>query len=633
MSVARRLLDRLALAPPAVRWLLASVSVIIAALGAADVLARAGGGGNYSGGGGGGGGGGGEGIGALIYLAIAYPEVGVPLIVVVAVVAIVKHRLNPDRTTARAVKRLEQIGGSSTAALGGLRGRDPAFDEQRFLDRVRKVDEAVQEAWCRGEMNPVRTFLSDGLFRRFAAQLSIMRHQGIRNAMADHRILRVAIHAVEHDTHFDTLHVALEATARDVEVQATLSYEEAKARAAKAGPQQYTEIWSFLRRPGARTLEGEGAVGGSCPSCGAPIAGSQTARCDHCKALVNSGEHDWVLAEITQPVEWRPASTGAVPGMAALLARDPGFNRQAAEDRGSYVFWRWIESLVIADARPLAKCAAPDLRAAIAEQVKAGPAALFKTAVGSVDLVACEAGEAGGRDRFHVKVLWSSARAQKAAPSPAANVLTLGRRAGATDRGGLSYARCPSCQGPLTENDSPSCEYCGADLAAGEADWVLERVRRPEELRVSARVPAATVGAGVAAEGEAPVWATPDMGNPRERTLLLMRMAAVVMADGVVTKEEQKLLRSASKRWGVPLEAVQPILDGHVDPSEVAGMRPSNPRGFLSGLVSAALIDGRIDGKEERLLLDVGRNMGISDAEARNMMSDMSKMAKAQRVV
>ena len=606
------------------RWLVGGLVVLAALLCSAHAFARAGGGGNYTGGGGGGSGGGGDGIGALIYLAIAYPEVGVPLLIVVIVVGIVKNRLNPDRTTARAVKKLEHIGAPSTSGLEGIRQRDPGFDSEAFLAKITKVDAAVQDAWCRGDMLPVRTFLSDGLLRRFAAQLSIIKYQGIRNAMADHQIIKSHIHAVEQDTHFDTIHVAMEATARDVEVSADLSYEEAMKLAAKARKETYTEIWSFLRRPGAKTLTGGGAVDGYCPSCGAPIQMGQATRCEHCEVLINSGDYDWVLAEITQPIEWRPSSTGTVRGIEELSSRDPGFNRQAAEDRGSYVFWRWVEALVTADVGPLAKCASPEMKARMVDQVKGGPAALFKTAVGSVDLVACEVGADGGRDHYYAKVLWSSARSGKAAPAPSGNVLMLGRKAGATDSGGLSYARCPECQGPLGENDAPTCEYCGADLSAGNADWVLDAVLRQEEMRVSSAGQQPV--AGTEDVGEIPVWATPDMGNPRERTLLLMRMAAVVMADGVVTKQEHKLLKSASKRWAVPIESIKPILEGQVDPETLSTMRPSNPDGFLSGLVSAALIDGRIDSKEEKLLLDVARNLGISDADSRNMMNNMAKM-------
>jgi uncharacterized membrane protein YebE (DUF533 family) len=115
------------------------------------------------------------------------------------------------------------------------------------------------------------------------------------------------------------------------------------------------------------------------------------------------------------------------------------------------------------------------------------------------------------------------------------------------------------------------------------------------------------------------------MGNPRERRLLLMRMAAVVMADGQVTKAERRLLAAASKRWQVPMEVVEPILSGEVDPGEVATMRPSNPTGFLTGLIFAALIDGRVDSKEERLLLDVGRNLSFSDADTRNLIRATQK--------
>ena len=628
MKLLRGFARRLVRDLPHAAWIWVALPAIAVLLLAADALARAGGGGNYVGGGGGGSGGGGEGIGALIYLVIAYPEVGIPLVIVVAVIAIVKRVRNPARRSAKAIKRLEQIGTPDTSGLGAIKQRDPGFDQNAFIQKVTKVEVAVQDAWTRGDMLPVRTFLSDGLLRRFATHLSVMRHQGLRNAMADHQVLEAQIHAVESDQHFDTIHVAIRAAARDVEVDANLSYEQAMQLAAKAKREEWTEIWSFLRRPGAKTLASGGAVEGYCPNCGGPIEAGQTTSCEHCQALVNSGDYDWVLAEITQTIEWRPSSTGDVPGLAQLTARDPAFNRQAAEDRASYAFWRWVEARVLATAAPLAKSATPEFHARVAEMVKAGGASMYKTAVGSVDLVACEPGAEGGRDRFHVKILWSTAASNKAAPSPAANVFSLSRKAGSVDDGSLSHARCPECHGPLSENDSPECEYCGANLSAGEKEWVLENVLRPEELRLQVQ-PQAVGMPGAGGEIDVPAWATPDMGNPRERMLLMMRMAAVVVADGQITKEERKLLKAASKRWSVPLEAVEPILTGQVAPETVATMVPSNPGAFLSGLVAAALIDGKIDSKEEKLLLDVGRSMGMSDADTRNYMNAMAKSVRA----
>ena len=599
--------------------LLAALAVLLVALAA---FARAGGGQNYTGGGGGD-------LFFLIMLLVQYPQVGVPVLVIVGIVAIVSKVRSPGFQTRRAVGQLERGSGPSTGALAKIAERDPAFAEAGFLERARRVELAIQDAWSRGDMAAARRFMSDGLHRRFAAQLAIMKGQGVRNALTEHAVTSAAIYAAETGAHFDALHVLFEAKARDAEVPASLSYEEAMAKAGRAPVTTWTEVWSFLRRPGARTAEGDAFAEGRCPSCGAPLPdGGEAVVCGHCKALVNSGEHDWVLAEITQPEEWRAASTGEVPGLAALAARDPAFNRQAAEDRASYVFWRWVEALATGSDKPLAKCAAKELRASVADQAKAGPAKLFKTAVGSVDLVGCEAGPEGGRDRVHVRILWSSARSNKEAPAHAAHVLTLGRKAGAHDSGGLSHAHCPACLGPLAENDAPTCEYCGADLGAGDADWVLEAVRRPEEVSMARPAARPAEGADGAEDAAFGAW-VPDMGNPRERMLLLMRMAAVVVADNQVTKEERKLLATCAKRWNVPLEAVEPILTGQVPAEAAMSLKPEKPEAFFMGLVGAALIDGRVDKKEEALLLDVAKNLELPEATARGLIASMTAAQKA----
>ena len=581
---------------------------------ALEAAARSGGGKNYRGGGGsfggGGGGGGGDGIGFLIYLVFAYPQIGVPLAVAVIAVAAVRHYFNPDRTTSRAVKRLEDIPFHPNTDLSRITARDPRFDPTAFLKRVRALELKVQDAWCDGDMSPVRPFLSDGLFRRFETQLHIMKAQSIRNVMADHHIIDARIHAVDHDEDFDTLHVAIHASARDVEVDAALSDEKALGKAESAKAERYVEIWSFMRRPGAATRSDE-ALGGRCPSCGADLPDGQAVRCDHCSALVNSGRYDWVLAEITQAEEWRAASSGRVPGLDALRAADPGFNRQAAEDRASYLFWRWMETLVKGDPTPLAKVATKPFKERMKMATRSGPGNYYKTAVGAVDLVGCEV-DVDGKDRYHVKLLWSSARSRKTEPVHHANILTVSRKHGAVteDGEGFSYAHCPECHGPLTENDTPTCDFCDANLEAGDKAWVLEAVIQPEELRLRS------------ATSDDPAENTwlPDMADRRERTLLLMRMAAVVMADGVVTKAESKLLKTAAKRWQIPYEAVTPILSGEVDLEMVTTLKPADPTAFFRGLVAAALVDGRIDGKERRLLIDVARNLELPMEQAAALM-------------
>ena len=582
-------------------WWSAAAAFFVCCL-SLEAWARAGGGHNYSGGGsfgggsfGGGSSGGGDMAAMIIYFVIRYPQVGVPAALVVVTVAAVKHLRNPDRTTVRAVRRLENISVAPQTSLDGIRSRDPAFDEDAFLTRVQATENLVQKAWSVGDMTPVRHLLSDGLMRRLSTQLLIMSRQKIRNVTADHRVIRTEIQGVSSDKSFDTVHVAVEAEGSDADVDASLSLEEAVALAKKKKLESYVEIWSFLRRPGTSTLSENALLEGRCPNCGAALAAAQSSRCDHCKALVNSGQYDWVLAEITQAEEWKMSSVGKVRGLKAMETADPGFNRQVAEDRASYLFWRRLEALTQGNPAPLAKVASKSFKEKTAAALASGPAKIFKPAVGAVDLTACET-NVDGTDRFYAKVLWSSARSPKEAPVHQVDILSVCRKSGAVSDAGFSYARCPECHAPLEENDSPSCDYCGATLDAGEKDWVLDAVLQPEELRLrSSSAEQVSSEEELGFEGLAP-----DMGNPKERALLLMRMAAVVKADGTVTKEEMKLLKSASKRWNVPFEVAAPILNGTATPDEIFDMKPSNSEGFFTVLVVAALVDGRIDGKFRR---------------------------------
>jgi tellurite resistance protein len=194
--------------------------------------------------------------------------------------------------------------------------------------------------------------------------------------------------------------------------------------------------------------------------------------------------------------------------------------------------------------------------------------------------------------------------------------------------GGLSYAHCPECMGPLDENDQGVCSYCGANLSSGKSDWVLEgTMPYLSTQRVQKQISADFKGE----IDEMPSWAIPDMGSPAERKMLLLSMAAVVMADGIATNSEKKLLKAAAKRWQVPYATVNPVLYGQMTPEQVSQIQPSDPERFVDGLIAAALIDGRIDSKEEKLLMGVAKNMGLSLADTKNRMNELAKKRKVNQ--
>jgi hypothetical protein len=217
-------------------------------------------------------------------------------------------------------------------------------------------------------MRPARPFVSDGVYSRFSVQLALMRGEDRRNVMQDAHVLSVDLEGVESAAPLDVTHLRVRAAARDIEVRAGASQDEIARALSRASAESYVEIWSLVRRHGATTTREASALGSACTSCGAPILDAQTGRlptlgemikCRYCGALLCSGEHDWVLAEITQLEEWHPGAAPTPAGFQHLRQRDPELSRESIEDRASYLFWKWIEAGRLRSVAPLRKGATP----------------------------------------------------------------------------------------------------------------------------------------------------------------------------------------------------------------------------------------------------------------------------------
>jgi hypothetical protein len=236
----------------------------------------------------------------------------------------------------------------------------------------------------------------------------------------------------------------------------------------------YTEIWSLVRRRGVQSKAAGFPVGRACPSCGAPLDGGETIKCRYCGTLACSGEHDWVLAEITQLVEWQPRVPRDV-GVEVLRRGDPGIAREVLEDRASYVFWKWVQAGRSGEVSPLRKCASPPLLASPNLHLEATRGAV-DVAVGGADLVGCEPRCPDGFDRVHVEVLWSARFGRDVEPTPCRVVMRLARRTGAVSPLSMTALVCQACGAPLVDSDTTRCDHCGVELSAGDQSWVLDAV-------------------------------------------------------------------------------------------------------------------------------------------------------------
>jgi tellurite resistance protein len=617
---------------PTLRWLrlFAPVSLLLPFA----ALARIGGGDNYVADSSSSSDGGGEIpielIWLVIRLTIEYPHVMCPLLAIGgAVYYFVKVKGDPGRSTQKAFQHAEaalktQVSPAQVAGwVAVLKQKDPSFDLAALYERARGTFVKSQEAWFRRDLSPVRPELSDAMYQRLVSQLDLIKRQGVRPASADMEVLDVTLLGLEQTWGFDTVHLRFSAKARDTEVPASLSDDEARTRARGAALQPFIEVWSFVRRPGAQTRIGQDVSQGKCPNCGAPFKGGHTNNCEFCGAVVNSGNYDWTLSQITQGVEH--VSANARPaGLGPLRERDPALSLEALEDRASLIFWKWITAQCHAEPKQLAKLAAPQMLARLSAEVEAlgqnkREKHFLRCAVGGVRVLEFRTG-ADGADEAHVELRWSAQleivnAGQKPPRRPPVHqrwVFVLARDVGATSnpKNGMATSRCPGCNAPLTDTLTSSCDFCGAELSHGAADWVLRDARTYEAWRAlgyAARAGARSAPAGVDAAGA-------RLLDLSERKRLLSVMAAMAAADGHVDEKERKLLKMCAQRWSIPWAEVEEWLRrGPQAFGELVQPGSAEAESFLRALVDMALVDGKVDRKERELLQAAAHHLGVVD--------------------
>ncbi len=610
-----------------------------------ELIAQAGGGGNYGGGGGGGfgggfgGGGGGDGEGGgaaialLIHLTFRYPLVAIPLWVVFGITVYMGKTAERDSRVGRTIRRGRKFQEAALldAAIGKIQQRDPAFDQEIFLQRVVNGFVTTQHAWSEQDLRHCRAFVSDGVRERFELYIAMQKAENIRNRMKDVKVDDCKIVSVTSDHHFDTIHVRVTASA--------ISYNEDLISGKRVSgnsdrtPITFTEIWSFSRRPGATTNVEASILQGRCPNCGGPVKIVDKAECAQCQSIVNSGQYDWVLAEITQDEEWViPPAQHSVRGWDKLQQSDPGLNFQHIEDRASVIFWRALMAVYFDDV----SYAAPVLDSQISAFPKLWAyesGSFWKTpAVGVVEIVQCVPARDDNFDRILVMVRWSATKAKGDRKKPLllghqriySHVLILKRRKGTTSNIDNAFASfsCSGCGAPIDVGAAQACGFCGSPLNDGSGDWVLEGVG-PRNMVDSYRIEdeqeqlLQTPGSAERLEGDR-FLNEPD---------LLTALSRILTVDGELHDKERKHIIDLAQSRGVPKDRLKTIF-ATATSKDIPITVPQNLQQanvFMDHLLRAALVDGKVTRSEHELLLKAGQQVGWSAADLKIALSRIRK--------
>jgi hypothetical protein len=478
-----------------------------------------------------------------------------------------------------------QFGLDAYENLERLRQRDPAFQSEAFIQRILKASAAVASAVQSRDLASVRSFVSEGMAERLALQAAAA--AGGRLDLVEGHLMQI-----ESDERFDTVHVGL----------------------AVRGPKGpvLAQVWSFLRRPGAKTLSGAGLLEGCCPCCGAPASAGDAVACPSCKAWIVSAEYDWLLSKVTPALGWTPREPREIPGLPILRGLDRELNVQFIEDRASLMFWRLQFALWRRAEEPLAAVATPEFRNDFRDRLLRENRFFRQVEVLGVELAALQIGES--EDKAHVTVRWRGSPAEAGAVPPVdfSHVLILSRDASQTTDGekGLRSLLCASCGAPPADRYGSTCEYCGKPIYKGGREWALTACVPAGDWSPPAG-PKRTVSLG---------WAE---GMPPDEALSLL---VTGMVDGTEQDDEypREVALAFAQRHDIPDQRVAELVASARDGS----LKLPKPKDseeaerLMQGLVELTLADGRITAKETAFLIEFARQLGLEPDDVRAMLRE-----------
>jgi uncharacterized tellurite resistance protein B-like protein len=365
-----------------------------------------------------------------------------------------------------------------------------------------------------------------------------------------------------------------------------------------------------------------------------------TAKCPQCQSVVNSGQYDWVLSEITQVEEWVvPPVHHSVPGWDKIQQSDSGMNFQHIEDRASVMFWRCLMAVYFDDvkyAAPIIDRESPGVPKLWSREAEG----FWKTpAVGVVEIVRCVPAEEDEFDRILVLVRWSATKASGDRQNPKlhgvqriySHVLTLKRGKGIKSTSDKAFASfsCNNCGASIDLGKSDDCNYCGTPLNDGSGDWVLEGVA-PYHMLESLGSPAQEQQSLEQHGGDSRLEADRLLNEPE----LLAALARVLMVDGELHENERRYITELAESRGIPTPRMMMILAtaaSEEDPIDVP-QDLAQGKAFMDHLLRATLVDGRIKRAEFKLLQKAGEQIGWSTADLKlgivRIRTELYKAAK-----
>ncbi|MEI6692768.1 MAG: zinc-ribbon domain-containing transport protein [Chlorobium sp.] len=374
--------------------------------------------------------------------------------------------------------------------LKEFQARNPDFDLSEFLQKIRKAFIEVQTSWSDQNTNRMRRFITDGVYQRFNTQFKMMKLLQQTNPLSNIKIGNIWVDKIEQDGLYDIMQVGIEASMDDKFVCA-LNHE-----LDEEGLQSFVEFWSFIRKRGVPKKDIYDSD--KCPNCSAPLPENigEVCKCTHCNAMVNSGEFDWILSEITQKDDYcsNDAFSEKLGNLEStihdMVSVYGDFSVQLVEDKASNAYMQIMTAKAMQDPSVMRRFVSDELFQLLAPKIAMNQEIFNRIFLNKVTLIGAQKKENKNILNFAVicsiqRVLVSNNRLEVVDPDIMTTeeviVMTRDALAGA-GKGSIYQHTCPSCGGPVKDTLDIKCSYCGSLLNSTENDWVVSALMNRSEF-------------------------------------------------------------------------------------------------------------------------------------------------------
>ncbi|MFC2156167.1 TIM44-like domain-containing protein [Acidobacteriota bacterium] len=464
--------------------------------------ARVGGGHGYSGrGGSGGGSGGGEIVYLLIHLVIRYPQVGVPVLIVVVIIYLRSKRKNPAPAfTYSSLKPAETSAPLDSRTrdilVRNLQEEDPNFSLPLFLDFAQLLYTNVQQFTGRQGIDKLKVYLSQPV---------------IEKIIENNRFVKEIQNVIIGSCSISEVNVS-----DGAENFITLVFESNYTLITGADGKRSTyyeySTWRLARKKGVVSKGPDEMNRIGCTSCGGSLDDNREEKCSYCGHEFVTGADTWYVKTIDslfreqknpditagyavetgtdRPTLYQP---DLQLKLTALKEKYPDFDLSSFYQRAKHIFltlqqaWstrKWeparpyeTDSLfqshlywISLYKREKVRNVLQDINLSNIELVKIGRDTFFDSLTvriyaSMIDYTETDSGSLIGGD--------------KKKPRPFSEYWTFIRRAGIKEER-LEQSRCPNCGNDLKIGMTGKCEYCGSKITTGEFSWVLSLIEQDE---------------------------------------------------------------------------------------------------------------------------------------------------------